>query len=190
MMKPALRIPLMLAKAGTVVLLLQGAPLRAEEETDAHGTLNPEELTIEHHKRKLAQDDIVDINTCRLGYPLAKRGDTALARKVFERCANAGVDAAYPWMSWLEENGFQREGKSPHLAAEWDRRSAERGYSVGQLNYGLDLLRGHGITRDEARGKAMIDAAAAQGDKHARTVIENNYDPYSVLPYHERPKAF
>lgn len=193
-MKPVFWAAQMLARAGFMALVVVSfagtyAAL-AEEESDAFGTLNPEELTITHHKRKLAQERGVDINTCRLGYPMAKKGDTAFAREIFERCSAAGVDGAFPWMSWLEENGFQRAGKSPHLAAEWDRRSAERGYSIGQLNYGLDLLRGHGVPRDENRGRAMIDAAAAQGDRSARKVIEHNYDPYAVLPDTEKPRAY
>lgn len=172
------------------LLLAMAAPAHAQQQADEFGTLNPEELTIEAHRLKLLHDRTVDINTCRLGYPIAKKGDTPLARQIFERCANAGVDAAFPWMSWLDENGFGHAGKAPEHAAEWDRRSAERGYSIGQLNYGLDLLRGHGTARDEALGRAMIDAAAAQGERSARTVIENNYDPYAVLPFYERPRVY
>lgn len=191
----AFRISKMLAKVGMALALVAAAPLHAEE-VDQYGVLNPEELTIDHHKRLLSQGKGVDINTCRLGYPMAKMGDDALARQIFERCAQAGIDGAYPWMSWLDENGkarpdaLNRPESNLADAAEWDRRSAARGYSVGQLNHGLNLLRGHGVARDEARGRAMIDAAAAQGDTHARTVIENNYDPYSVLPDPQKPRAF
>lgn len=162
---------------------------RAESETDEFGTLNPEELTIEAHRQKLSQEKGVDINTCRLGYPMAKMGDKALAERIFERCAKSGVDGAFPWLSWLAENGIEGR-RDLERAAEWDRRSAERGYSVGQLNHGLNLLRGHGVARDEAAGRALIDEAARQGDRHARTVIEHGYDPYSVLPYLQGPRLY
>ncbi len=86
-----------------------------------------------------------------------------------------------PWMSFLEENGYDRPA-DPVRAAEWDRKLADKGSPLGQFNYGLDLLRGHGVTQDSAAGKAMIDKAAAGGDKTARELAQHDYDPDAVTP--------
>lgn len=63
-------------------------------------------------------------------------------------------------------------GSAPPLAAE----------PVGKFNYGLDLLRGHGAPRDEARGRALADEAAAEGLPIARRLQGAGYDPEEVTP--------
>ncbi len=63
-----------------------------------------------------------------------------------------------PWMSYLDENGYDRPS-DPVAAADWDKKLADTGSSLGQFNYGLDILRGHGVTQDRALGKSYIDRA-------------------------------
>ena len=65
--------------------------------------------------------------------PAAKRADHVSARKIFKRCAMEGVLAATPWMAWTEENGYDRPS-DPAEPAEWDRKAAGAGYSIGQFN--------------------------------------------------------
>mgnify|MGYP006413724951 FL=1 len=84
-------------------------------------------------------------------------------------------------MSQLDNNGLGGE-YNPDAAAEWDRRAAEAGDPVGQFNHGLDLLRGHGVARDEARGRALVDMAAAQGLDVAQRLAAADYDPAEVTP--------
>jgi TPR repeat protein len=86
-----------------------------------------------------------------------------------------------PWAAWTEENGYDRPS-DPAKAADWDKRLADTDSSIGQLNYGLDLLRGHGVAQDRALGKELVDKSAAAGDKTARELAQHDYDPESVTP--------
>jgi hypothetical protein len=163
-------------------LMMAGAgPVGAmETHEDEFGVTNGEELTLDLMLRKLERGEL-DPMACMYGYWATKSGDHVGARKIFEACAARGVLAAMPWIANLESNGLGGV-ESPERAAAWDRRAAEQGYSIGELNYGLDLLRGHGVARDEALGRAMIDRAAAQGDASARSVIDSGYDWRAVTP--------
>lgn len=66
------------------------------------------------------------------------------------------------WMSQLDNNGLGG-AYDPDAAAEWDRRAAEAGDPVGKFNYGIALMRGHGVTRDEVLGRRLVDEAAGEG---------------------------
>ena len=85
------------------------------------------------------------------------------------------------WRSYMAHNGYGQP-ENPAEAAEWDRRAAELGDPVGQFNYGLDLLRGHGIARDPIRGRQWVDRAAAQGLDSALELQSSGYDPDVVTP--------
>lgn len=81
----------------------------------------------------------------------------------------------------MEDNGFGGD-YDPDSAAEWDRKAAEMGDPVGKFNYGLDLLRGHGVTKDEVAAKDWIDQAAEDGLEIAKRLQDANYDPDEVTP--------
>ena len=166
---------------------LAAAPARAlETQEDADGTLNAQKLTLEYFARK-ADAPVFDPLLCFHGYVFAKMGDHSRATRIFERCAAEGVMAALPWMAWEEENGYLN-GSNPEKAAEWGRMAAEAGYSIGQFNYGLDLLRGRGVPRDVIRGRALVDRAAAQGDTSAQGLARQGYDPETVTPEADRQR--
>lgn len=150
------------------------------------GTLNPEELTLEDSLAKARRGE-VDMVVCANGYFLTKWGKHAEAREVFEACAAAGYAGAMTWMSQMAENGLGGAG-SAEEAAEWSRRAAATGDPVGELNWGLALLRGHGVPRDEAAGRAMVDRAAAQGLDEARRLKGAGYDPAEVTPDADEPR--
>jgi hypothetical protein len=102
--------------------------------------------------------------------PAAKMADHVSARRIFKHCAKEGVLAATPWMAWTEENGYDRPS-DPAEAADWDRKAAGAGYSIGQSNHGFDLLRGHGVRR-----------AARQGEADATDLATHGYDPEFSTP--------
>lgn len=83
-------------------------------------------------------------------------------------------------LSWMDENGYALDGPDFASAAEWDRRAAELGDSNAQFNYGVKLLRGHGVPQDLVQGRAYIDRAAANGDEAAGQLAANDYDLSSV----------
>lgn len=144
------------------------------------GVLNPQGLSVQYWAEK-SKEARFDPKMCVYGVFMDKTGQHAEARRIFKRCAEHGDQYAMPWMSFLDENGYDRPS-DPAAAARWDKKLADLGNSIGQFNYGLDLLRGHGVAQDFGRGKAYIDKAAAGGDATARELVKNGYDWRSVTP--------
>ena len=156
------------------------APAPGTDSDDDVGRLNPQELGIDYWIAR-SKEARFDPGMCLYGYPIAKMGWHEEARRIFERCSEHGIEGAMPWAAWQEENGYDRPS-NPVAAAEWDRKLADRGSSLGQFNYGLDLLRGHGVSQDRALGKTLVDQAAKGGDTTARELAAHDYDPESVTP--------
>jgi TPR repeat protein len=152
--------------------------LKAEEA--ASGDLNPEEMSLKRSVSKAAEGH-VDFVICAQGYLLTKKGDHKDARTIFEECARQGFTGAMTWMSYLDDNGFGAK-EDANRASNWDLQAAQKGDPIAQFNYGLDLLRGHGVTADPALGKAYIDKAAAAGIPDARQLQDAGYDYRSVTP--------
>ncbi|MDK3072051.1 sel1 repeat family protein [Sedimentitalea sp. JM2-8] len=142
--------------------------------------MNPPEMGIDRVLDNAARGQ-VDMITCASGYHLTKKGDHIDARSVFTACAAAGYTGAMTWMGQLDNNGLGAE-YNPDAAAEWDRRAALAGDPVGQFNYGLDLIRGHGVAQDTGQGRALVDKAAAQGLDIALRLQAAGYDPEEVTP--------
>lgn len=160
----------------TLLAVLTAFPALADE----LGTLNPDEMSLDRMHENIRRGE-VDMMACASGYGLTKQGTHAPARETFEACAEAGYSAAMTWMGHMDQNGLAGH-YDPHRAADWNRRAAEAGDPVGQLNHGLDLLRGWGTARDEAVGRAMIDRAAEAGLATARRVRDAGYDPEEATP--------
>ncbi|TRW99729.1 sel1 repeat family protein [Paracoccus sp. M683] len=150
------------------------------QDADPGGTLNPDELSMDRMIQN-AREGRLDMITCASGYAMTKKGDHDIARETFGACAEAGWTAAMTWMSQLDNNGLGGP-YDPDAAAEWSRRAAEAGDPIGKFNYGLDLIRGHGVARDEAAGRALVDQAAAEGVAQAVRLRNAGYDPDEVTP--------
>lgn len=163
-----------------VILICLLALPAAAEDASGLGDLNPEELTLDRALSDAARGK-TSMTTCAMGYYITKSGRHAQARTLFEQCAEDGWTGAMTWMSQLDDNGLGAP-EDPRRAAGWDRRAAEAGDPVGQFNYGLDLMRGRGIARDEAAGRAQVDAAARQGLPVARRLQGAGYDLDEVTP--------
>ncbi|NEX47944.1 sel1 repeat family protein [Pseudotabrizicola algicola] len=161
-----------------VALLLGLSPVAAE--TDAYGSLNPDEMSLQRMVED-AERGNTSMSVCASGYLMTKSGRHGAAREVFTRCAEDGYTAAMTWMSQLEDNGFGAP-ENPDAAAAWDRRAAELGDPVGMFNYGLDMMRGRGVAQDEAAGRQMIDRAAALGLPVARRLQDAGYDLDEITP--------
>ena len=167
----------MFARIVTVVAVIAANPVFAE---DGLGVLNPHELTWESVLDKAVRGE-TGMMVCAHGYLISKKGEHEAARRLFESCAADGYTGAMTWLSHLDNNGLGGD-YNPDAAAEWDRRAAEQGDPVGQFNYGLDLLRGHGVKRDAGRGREYVDMAAAAGLKVAQRLKDAGYDPDEVTP--------
>lgn len=180
---PAFTLTACCLTAFALTLTLSARPVLAEEPDpplSELGTQNPEELSINRVLDDVAQGK-TSMTHCATGYLITKSGRHAEAREVFERCAADGWTGAMTWMSQLDENGLGA-AQDVRRAAEWDRRAAEAGDPVGKFNHGLDLLRGRGVPRDPAAGRALIDEAAQDGLATAQTLKDAGYDPRAVTP--------
>ena len=155
-------------------------PAFANEEFDSGGELNPDEMTLHRSFEKAARGE-VDMVICSQGYFLVKKGDHEKARTLLEECAKQGWTGTMTWMSYMEQNGLGAN-EDPAAAAEWDRRAAELGDPIGMFNHGLDLLRGYGVEKNEALGRAYIDRAAERGVKSAKQLKAGDYDTEIVTP--------
>lgn len=147
---------------------------------DELGILNPQDTGLAMLTRKIEMG-VIDSVTCSLGINATKIDNPELARTLTRRCAEAGYTKAMTWMSQLENNGLGGD-YNPDASAEWDRRAAEAGDTVGQFNHGLNLMRGHGIARDEALGRRYVDQAAQQGLDIAKRLKGADYDLDEVTP--------
>lgn len=162
-----------------ILICLLALPAGAED-MSALGDLNPEELTLNRVMRDIDRGE-TSMTNCATGYYITKSGRHGMARELFERCAQDGWTGAMTWMSQLDDNGLGAP-VDPRRAADWDRRAAEAGDPVGQFNYGLDLMRGRGVARDAAAGRALIDEAARSGLPVARRLQGADYDLDEVTP--------
>ncbi|WP_424972258.1 tetratricopeptide repeat protein [Dinoroseobacter sp. S76] len=163
-------------------LLLAGAAWAEPPQTveDDLGILNPQDTGREMLTRKIEMG-VIDSVTCSLGINVTKNDNHELARQLTRRCAEAGYAKAMTWMSQLENNGLGGD-YNPDASAEWDRRAAESGDTVGKFNHGLNLMRGHGTARDEALGRSYVDQAAKEGLEIAKRLQGADYNLDEVTP--------
>ena len=143
---------------------------------DEYGVTNPQEMAI--------VDDATSkpsIATCTSGYYSTKSGSHEIAFQIFENCAEAGYTGAMTWLAYMYKNG--RGGKEePEKSAYWDMRAAEAGDEIGMLNYGIDLLTGYGVEKNETEGRMWIDKAADAGTKSAVILRDAGYDVSVITP--------
>lgn len=161
--------------------LPSAVPAQAPETVeDAQGILNPDDTGRDMIVRKLEMG-IVDSITCSLGINVTKTDAHELARRLILKCAEAGITKAMTYMSYLENNGLGGE-YNPDASAQWDRRAAEAGDPVGKFNHGINLMRGHGIGRQDALGRQFVDEAARDGLDIARRLQDAGYDLDEITP--------
>ncbi len=161
-------------------LLFLGTSVTAQTVEDEFGTLNPQDTGFGRVMSNI-ENGVTDMTTCATGYYITKSGRHEMARTLFKSCAEAGYTGAMTWMSQLDNNGLGAE-YDPDAAAAWDKRAADLGDPVGKFNYGLNLLRGHGVAQDERLGRDYVDSAAQDGLKIAKRLQESGYDPNEVTP--------
>ena len=171
----------MICTAILVVSLPLGAVAQQSDEGgDLHGDLNPEELSLDRALRDVGRGE-TSMTNCAMGYLITKSGRHAEARQLFERCSRDGWTGAMTWMSQLDDNGLGGP-LDPGAAADWDKRAADLGDPVGMFNRGLDLMRGRGVARDEAAGRALVDRAAKAGLPTAQRLQGAGYDLDEITP--------
>ena len=170
------------------IMPLSTTALATEQQVEG-GTLNPEEMNVHSYARRIETLKKTDGYFCWFGYEAHKAGIHDVAEKILGKCAENGNHASMILYSHIHENGYGVK-KSPAKATEWVKRAADEGYSIGQFNYGIALIKGHGTKRDMDAGKDMIGKAAKQGDKTAVEFMESGYDLDIVTPDAEQPEKW
>lgn len=163
----------------SLLIALIATPVHAEEAAE-FGTLNPDELSWQSVIARAEQGE-TSMTVCASGYMLTKSGDHKAARAIFEACAADGYTGAMTWMSQLDNNGLGAP-YDPDAAAHWDQRAAELGDPVGKFNYGINLMRGHGVAQNEDLGRQLVAEAADAGLPIAQRLAAADYDLDEVTP--------
>jgi len=151
-----------------------------EEFVDDEGITNPEELTLRHFVKfhDFKKDDPMH---CMLGYFATKKGWHEGAVKIFKECSDHGNDGSKIWLAQMYSNGLGVP-KDLQKAASLEKEAAVNGYSIGQYNYGLSVLRGHGADYDLDVAKMWLGKAAQQGDASADVLIQSGYNIDVAIP--------
>lgn len=157
--------------------------LHAEENNEKYGTTNPVEQSIEFQLDNLrtgVNTDTLKI-VCWMAHELNKAGDHKRALPVLLTCAERGHDISMLELAIMYETGVGVE-KSDQKATAWLKRSSDRGFSTAQLYYGMALISGKGVKKDEVAGKLLIQKAAEQKDDLAIRLIKSDYKIETVIP--------
>lgn len=155
----------------------------ASEYKDQYGTTNPVEESIEFQLDKLKTSPHNGTLTvlCWKAHELRKASMNKKAFPVLLECANRGHDISMLDIASMYELGTYVP-QSYEEAAKWLKKSSDRGFSTAQLYYGIALLTGKGVEQNIAKGKSLIQKAAAQNDNLAIDLINSNYNIESIIP--------
>jgi TPR repeat protein len=166
-----------------VLLFYQHPTAKAETVTSDHGITNPVEESIEYQLEKLRTSRTNGTLTvlCWKAHEMDKAGMHEEALPVMITCAKEGHDISMLELAKLYETGSGVK-KDLKQAVYWLKKSSDRGFSTGQLYYGIALLTGKGVSQDIPKGQALIQKAAAQNDAHAIELINSGYDVEAVIP--------
>ena len=170
-----------LAIVSILTMLLAVPAIAAQDEVDTpDGTLNPESLTLNAIVRN-HDFSKGSLTYCTYGMLAAKTGRFEDSRNIFQQCSDRGSDPSSLWMSFMSEYGLGT-AQSDKDAAAWAKKAADRGWKIGQYDYGLMLMQGKGVPRDVEAGKRMIGLAAEQGYVAAEALIQGGYDLGKAMP--------
>lgn len=140
------------------------------EETTGDGVLNPVDFSWRYYVDQMDRFPERLGFICVNAYWLDKTGDHAAAMRFFDECARRGNATSMIYLAHLYEQGVG-VGRNPVMATHWLRRAAETGNAVGQYDYGLALLNGHGTVADRDAAQLWLRRAEAQGDADARQML-------------------
>lgn len=112
---------------------------------------------------------------CQMAYYADKTGDHPSAIAILEDCIAKGNVWSMIWMAMLHENG-QGVPKSLEASAALMERAASMrdpaGYaSLARYHWGMALLEGRGVARDEAAAARWLRLAAAEGVPEAAEAL-------------------
>lgn len=115
---------------------------------------------------------------CLYAYAADKTGNHEFAIKILNDCVAAGNVWAMIWLAMLYENGHGVP-KSLEKSAELMRRGAETddeaGYSsLARYHWGMALITGTGVAKDEAEGLRWLHLARDEGVEEAAAFLREH----------------
>ena len=144
------------------------------EDADENGVLNPADFSWRAYMAQLDRfPDRVGM-TCDAAYLLDKTGDHLGALAFFKECVKRGNAPSMVYLSYFYEAG---RGVPVDLAEanRLMKMAADSGYGLAQYHYGMALLLGLGLDKNEAEGRALIVKAAQQGDRDAIALVKSGF---------------
>jgi TPR repeat protein/Flp pilus assembly protein TadD len=114
----------------------------------------------------------------------ARQGGDGAAREValhLAKAAEAELPTALYLLGLASERG-EGVARDPAAAAQYYRRSAEKGSRAGQLRWGLALMRGTGVKSNPCQGETWLRRAALAGDPEAAALVGDLYAACEDVP--------
>lgn len=145
----------------------------SREQALADYQINREEMSVAEAVMDILAGEI-SMQNCQNGYLLVKAGNYEFTEEVFGACAEAGYPSAMTWLSYSFRNGIGVP-KDYEKMAYWDKRAAEAGDHAGMFNYGIDLMKGHGVEPNMEEGKRWIMMAANEGYDDAIDLLADDF---------------
>jgi uncharacterized protein len=173
-------------KAVLVTLLaLSSLPAYAgflTEDADETGVLNPNDNSWRAYISLLDRfPDRLGL-TCDAAYLLDKGGDHEQAIRLFKECSKRGNAPSMVYLSYFYEGG---RGVPVDMveATRWMKKAAETGYGLAEYHYGMALLQGLGVERNDTEGRAWIVKAAEQKDKDAIALVRSGFSANQLASF-------
>lgn len=163
--------------------LIAPALSKAETIITEDGFTNPVEESIEYQldKMRVSRTNGTLTILCWKAHEIEKAGMHEQGLPILIRCAEEGHDISMLELAKIYEtgSGVKQDFKQ---AAMWLKKSSDRGFSTGQLYYGIALLTGQGVEQDIKAGRILIQKSAAQNDEMAKQLILSNYNIEEIIP--------
>ncbi|WP_353393908.1 sel1 repeat family protein [Hydrogenophaga sp. 5NK40-0174] len=155
-------------------LAVAGVALHAEPSPTA------ETLVDERPESDLSYTAWVDSNKrfkCLYGYAADKTGDHEAAIRIFEDCIDRWEDVySMIWLAQILENGQGGPNGVERATALMKRGAAHpdtSGYAtLARYHYGMALLSGHGVEKDETGARRWLERAAREGLPEAQEQLD------------------
>lgn len=165
-----------------MVTLFASTPLRAQHAGDAGALASANEIYARGSDRQPLLDLAVKGNAfaalmLERAYQLVSFGPLSVgeSERWRDHALRAGTLArlqplaaqnnttAMVWLARVHDLGLQGQPKNAALSVAWNRKGAELGDSVAQVNLGFAFHQGKGVTKDLAQARDWYGKAAAQG---------------------------
>jgi len=107
----------------------------------------------------------------QLGQFYFSKGDETKAARYFWEGATAGNAMAQQRLGMLCKNGWGVQASNPVLAANWLKKSAEKGCALAMVGYAEMLIQGEGVERNDWEAVKWLEKASQSNLEHASVLL-------------------